>query len=223
MTADRSRRVGPESAYERWTWGRCGDRILSLKHRLGYGERLWVLGLELFDDGRLRDPFHDVEVFDPAAAGPARRIPSRYSAVPEMYCLLHAYAGATDVALTGQLLSFADLDPLARPELRADECAELLRYAGKNLAQLREKSVPFFGQSRDQGDLAFDVWPLPRLLITVTLWRGDDEMADGGTLLFDSSARHYLPGLLLELGWLTVWRLRNILDPAVRWGYHAMA
>lgn len=48
-------------------------------------------------------------------------------------------------------------------------------------------------------------------------------MGDGGTLLFDRSAAHYLPGLLTELSGLTVWRLRNILDPAVKWGYHQAA
>ena len=56
------------SAYERWTWKRCRERILSLKGRLGYGERLWVLGFELLDDGRLVDPFHGVEVFNPATS-----------------------------------------------------------------------------------------------------------------------------------------------------------
>jgi hypothetical protein len=24
-------------------WARCRERILGLKHRLGYGERLWIL------------------------------------------------------------------------------------------------------------------------------------------------------------------------------------
>ena len=54
------------------------------------------------------------------------------------------------------------------------------------------------------------------------IWRGDGEVPDGGTLLFDRSAEAYLPGLLGELAWLTVWRLRNILDPKHRWGYHRL-
>jgi hypothetical protein len=41
-------------------------------------------------------------------------------------------------------------------------------------------------------------------------------------LLFDRSAETYLPGLLGELAWLTVWRLRHILDPNERWGYHRL-
>ncbi len=54
----------------------------------------------------------------------------------------------------------------------------------------------------------------------LTLWRGEQDLHDGGTLLFDRSAGQYLPGLLAELAWLTVWRLRNILDLETRWGYH---
>ena len=64
----------PLSAWERWTWARCREPILGLKQRLGYGERLWILGFELLDEGRLWDPFHGVEVFDPAKAGPPKLI-----------------------------------------------------------------------------------------------------------------------------------------------------
>jgi hypothetical protein len=211
------------SAYERWTWERCRERILSLKGRLGYGERLWVLGFELLDDGRLVDPFHGVEVFNPATAGAATTIPSRYSAVPEMYCLLFTYAAAAEVPLSGELLSLAALDRVRPPALTAQDCAALLCYAGQDLATLQAATVPFLGAQLERGDLAFEVWPLPRLPVTLVLWRGDEEVTDGGTLLFDSSAAHYLPGLLMELAGLTVWRLRNILDPQVKWGYHQLA
>jgi hypothetical protein len=208
------------SAWERWTWAHCRERILSLKHRLGYGERLWVLGFELLDAGRLRDPFHGVEVFDPAQTGPPTLIPAQYSAVPEMYCLLSTYAGANAKPLTGQPLALTALDPVQRAELPAEDCAALVRYAGQDWAALQAVEVPFFGERLARGDLAFVVWPLPRLPITLTLWRGEEDLPDGGTLLFDLSAAHYLPGLLAELAWLTVWRLRNILDPEERWGYH---
>jgi hypothetical protein len=208
------------SAWERWTWARCRKQILGLKQRLGYGERLWVLGFELLDDGRLRDPFHGVEVFDPAQADPATLIPARYSAVPEIYCLLSTYAGASETPLAGQPLALTALGPVQRAEMAAEDCAALLRYAGQDWTALQAVEVPFFGRKLAQGDLAFEVWPLPRLPITLALWRGEEDLPDGGTLLFDRSAAHYLPGLLAELAWLTVWRLRNILDPEERWGYH---
>jgi hypothetical protein len=208
------------SAWERWTWARCRQQILGLKQRRGYGEHLWVLGFDLLDDGRLRDPFHGVEVFDPAQAGPPTLIPAQYSAVPEMYCLLSTYAGADERPLTGQPLALTALDPVQRAELPPEDCAALLRYAEQDWAALQAVELPFFGERLARGDLAFVVWPLPRLPITLTLWRGEEDLPDGGTLLFDRSATHYLPGLLAEMAWLTVWRLRNILDPEERWGYH---
>jgi hypothetical protein len=208
------------SAYERWTWERCRAQILRLKHRLGYSERLWVLGFELLEDGRLLDPFHGVEVFDPALAGTAHLIPSRFNAVPEIYCLLSTYSAAGETPLSGQALSLSALDPVQRAELPADDCTFLLRYAEQDWNALQAAAIPFFGERLEPSDLAFEVWPLPRIPITLLLWQGDEEVADGGTLLFDSSAPRYLPGLLAELAWLTVWRLRNILDPEERWGYH---
>jgi len=210
----------PVSAWERWTWERCRGRVLNLKHRLGYGERLWVLGFELLEDGRLQDPFQGVEVFDPRTGGLATLIPARYSAVPEMYCLLSTYAQAGEMPLTGHPLSLTALDPVQRAELPAEECTALLSYTKEDWAALQAIETPFFGERMACGDLGFVVWPLPRIPVTLTLWRGDEEVPDGGTLLFDRSAMHYLPGLLAELAWLTVWRLRNILDPEERWGYH---
>ncbi len=212
-----------QSAYERWTWENCRERILSLKHRLGYGERLWILGFEVHDDGRLYDPFHGLEVFDPARAGPAVTIPSRYSAVPEMYCLLSTYAAADEIPLTGDTLALSEIDPIRRARLAAAECDALLAYAEQDWPALRDRAVPFFGERLAEGDLGFQLWPLPRIPISLLLWRGDDEFPAGGSLLYDRSAPHYLPDLLEELAGLTVWRLRNLLDPQVKWGYHERA
>jgi hypothetical protein len=147
----------PLSAWERWTWARCRQPILGLKQRLGYGERLWVLGFELLDDGRLRDPFHGVQVFDLARAGPPTLIPAQYSAVPEMYCLLSTYAGANETPLTGQPLALTAVDRVQRAELPAEDCAALLRYAEQDWAALQAVEVPFFGERLARGDLAFAV------------------------------------------------------------------
>jgi hypothetical protein len=121
---------------------------------------------------------------------------------------------------TGQSLALAVLDPVQQAELPPEDCAALLAHAEQRWEALQAVEIPFFGERLEQGDLAFEVWPLPRLPVTVTLWRGDEEVSDDGRLLFDSSAEQYLPGLLPELVWLTVWRLSNVLDPEKRWGYH---
>jgi hypothetical protein len=211
------------SAYELWTWGRCRRRILSLRHRHGYGERLWVLGYDLLEDGRLVDPFRGTVVFDPEKAPAPTAIPYQYSAVPEMYCLLHTYAAAEEKPLSGKLQQPDTLHTTRRFELKAEEAEALLLYAVENLDASRGVSNPFIGGTLSHGDFSFMAWPLPLVPVTIVLWRGDEETGDGGTVLFDDSVSHYLPGLEVELAALTVWRLRNMLDPGFKWGYHQLA
>jgi len=211
-----------ESAYERWTWQRCADRILSLKRRMGYGERIWVLGFELMDDGRVFDPFRGIEIFDPRNSAAANIIPVEYSAVPEMFCILSTYAAAEDIPLSGEQVSLSYLDPLRRSELSAQECEALLKYVEQDFTLLRRTGIPFFGEKVARGDLAFEAWPLPRAPVSFVFWQGDDEVDSSGTLLFDRTVTHYLQNLVMEFARLTVWRLKNILDPEVRWGYHQL-
>lgn len=212
------------SAYEHWTWERCREEILSLKRRLGYNERRWILGFELLDDGCLVDRLHEVEVFNPAQAVSATAIPWQCSAVPEMYCILFTYAAAAEIPPAGELRSLAALDSVRPSGLSAEECGILLSYVGRDLRALRAAvGVPFLGEAVKGGDWAFEVRPLPRVPVTIVLWQGDEEAGDGGTLLFDVSARANLPHLLEELAGLTIWRLKNILDPEVKWGYHQLA
>jgi hypothetical protein len=125
--------------------------------------------------------------------------------------------------LAGELRSLAGFDPVRPTGLSAEDCAILLSYAGRDFRALQAVEVPFFGEISDDGDWAFEVRPLPRVPVTIVLWQGDEEVGDGGTLLFDVSARAYLPNLLEELAGLTVWRLKNILDSEVKWGYHQLA
>lgn len=211
------------SVYECWTWERCSARILSLKHRLGYREQLWILGFNLQDNGCLIDPCHNIEVFDPLKAPSPTSIPHQYDAVPEMYCILSKYAMATEKLFSGELVSPNTLYPISRFELKEEENTALLQYSETDFKTLRDFSNPFFGRKLNHGDLSFEVWPLPRVPVTLIVWRGDESLRDRSLVLFDRSATHYLPDLVIELARLTVWRLRNILDLKVKWGYHQLA
>ncbi len=208
------------SAYERWTWDHCSTVILSLKGRRGYTDRLWVLGFELLDNGSFIDPFHGIEVFNPSNAGNPLSIPYNYSAIPEMYCLLFTYATASETNLTGDHISPNSGDLILRFELEEIEIIDLLQYAAKDFNLLKAVSSPFFDSILSLGDLSFKVWPFPHIPVTFVLWQGDKDVPPGATILFDRSINLQLPGLEVELAGLTVWRLRNILDRAVKWGYH---
>lgn len=209
-----------ESAYEHWSWDRCAQCILTLKRRMGYDERIWILGFELMDDGCVFDPFRGIEIFNPRNGAAANFIAVQHSAVPEMFCVLSTYAAAEDIALTGEQVSLSYLDPLRRTELSVLDCEALFKYVEQDFTLLRRTGIPFFGDKVMRGDMAFEVWPLPRVPVSLVLWQGDDEVDSSGTLLFDRTVTHYLQNLVMEFTRLTVWRLKNILNPEIRWGYH---
>ena len=209
-------------AYELWTWARCRGRVLSLRGRMGYGEGLWVLGYEVDGDGCLFDPYRGLTVFDPVMAGEPRSIPYKYSGVPEMYMLLSVYAVAEDRPLSGEAVAPGGGGPLRRFELGSEEAEQLLGLAGVDLGGLRSVG-PFIGEGLGFGDFSLRVWPLPKVPVSVVLWCGDEETGCGGSVFFDGSVGWFVPGLEVELAGLTVWRLRNMLDPGIRWGYHQYA
>ena len=49
------------------------------------------------------------------------------------------------------------------------------------------------GELADLGDASITLRPLPRLPLTVVLWKGDDEFTPEGSILFDGSVGSYLP------------------------------
>ena len=135
------------SAYERWTWEQCREKILSLKNRLGYGELLWILGFDMLDDGCVLDPFQGIEYFNPGKPIDPRSTFYQSSAIPEMYCLLSTYALASEHPLTGKLLSPNSLNPILRFELKAEESSMLLQYFDKTVSTDQYAFTPFFGRN----------------------------------------------------------------------------
>ena len=68
------------------------------------------------------------------------------------------------------------------------------------------------GADEDElGDAAIRLSPLPRVPVTVVLWRGDDELPPEGNILFDESIVSYLPTEdIAVLSGLIVYRLIRI-------------
>ena len=206
------------STYERWSWTRCRFRINSLKYRLGYDDRIWILGFNILDNGCIVDPFHRCQVFDPTDPSLPWPVSYHSKAIAEMYCLLYTYSMACEIPLTGNQISARSIDSLQRFTLHHTEIHDLLHYRKHDISELRQIS-PLIVERLRFGDFSLKLQPLPRIPATIILWDGDDEIAEGGTILFDTTISHYLPNLAVELAGLVVWRLRNILDDTVNWGY----
>ena len=206
------------SVYERWSWKRCQHHIRSLKHRLGYEDKIWVLGFNVCDNGCIVDPFHQYKVFDPSNTSIPWSVPYHSMAIAEMLCLLTTYAHARDISLTGKLISARALDALHRFTVQDREVQQLLDYRELDFHALKTKSS-FFSETLEYGDFAFILRPLPRIPVSIILWEGNHQVPSGCSVLFDTTITHYLPNLAIELAGLSIWRLRNILDATVKWGY----
>jgi hypothetical protein len=48
------------------------------------------------------------------------------------------------------------------------------------------------GRKVQRGDLSYDLYVFPFLVVNVTVWKGDDEVPTSGNILFDSSASNTL-------------------------------
>jgi hypothetical protein len=68
----------------------------------------------------------------------------------------------------------------------------LVTFFGGEPEKLLETASIFGGQKADFGDTAVTINAFSRVPITVVLWKGDEEFAPEGSLLFDSTISDYL-------------------------------
>lgn len=109
--------------------------------------------------------------------------------------ILHHLCTSAGEPLSGSLISFAEISGLAsylgpfrarvclRLEKVLGDCPELLLSAAQGLGGMRERF----------GDCSVKVRLLPRVPITVVLWRGGEEFAPQVEVLFDAGVDRELP------------------------------
>jgi hypothetical protein len=62
-----------------------------------------------------------------------------------------------------------------------------------NLDRFIERSLTLGGQAINFGDAAYQLFPLPRIALTLIAWKRDDEFPARFNLLFDASCEKQLP------------------------------
>lgn len=72
---------------------------------------------------------------------------------------------------------------------------------GKSPEQLYEVSKKFDAKRCEFGDASIELYALPRIPLTIVIWRGDEEFEARASILFDQTAGTHLP--LDALGALT--------------------
>ena len=113
----------------------------------------------------------------------------------EKILILHYFTMARGTPPSGRLITYRQLPGgvsyLAAFSQRA--VAPLVRHFGRNPELLIERGANLGGHEARYGDAAVTVRPFERVPIILVLWRGDDEVAPNGNVLFDGNISDYLP------------------------------
>jgi hypothetical protein len=108
--------------------------------------------------------------------------------------MLHYFALAKGTPATGILITYKQV-PGGVAYFSAfykRTIMPLVKHFGTKPESLKGISEKFGGQETDRGDESVTIYAFPHVPITLVLWRGDDEVAPNGTILFDANVSDYL-------------------------------
>jgi hypothetical protein len=108
--------------------------------------------------------------------------------------ILHYFAGAKGTPPTGKLIAYKQLPGGISyfPAFSRRAIAPLVKYFGKSLELLIKAAAKLGGHEADNGDVSVTVNAFDHVPITLVLWRGDEELAPNGNILFDANISDYL-------------------------------
>jgi hypothetical protein len=108
--------------------------------------------------------------------------------------ILHYLTQAGPEPLEGTRISYKELPngfvyatPFANRNIRP-----LVSIFAGNPDKLKEAAAQLGGREVELGDVAVEIFVLPKVPVTFVLWFGDDEFPASGNVLFDSAAGNHL-------------------------------
>jgi Domain of unknown function (DUF3786) len=108
--------------------------------------------------------------------------------------ILHYFTRAKGTAATGKLIAYKQLPGGVSyfPAFSQRAIAPLVKNFGKNPELLMKAAAKLGGHEADHGDISVIVGAFPHVPISLVLWRGDEEVAPNGNVLFDANISDYL-------------------------------
>ena len=128
--------------------------------------------------------------------------------------ILHYLIKAKGTTITNRVIAYKELPEGASyfPKFSKRTIKPLLDYFGKEPGLLIDAAKKLGGYKADYGDVAVTINAFSRVPITLILWRGDDEFAPEGNILFDSTISDYLPTEdIIVLCEIITWKLVKFL------------
>jgi hypothetical protein len=109
--------------------------------------------------------------------------------------ICYHFLTADGCSIEGRWISFAELPDgkFYQKAFQGYSGDELARYFGNDIDLFRKTNQYLQGKSQLLGDAGFLYTALPRVPLVVIYYAGDDEFPSTCKILFDASARHYLP------------------------------
>ncbi len=129
--------------------------------------------------------------------------------------ILHYLTLAKGNPISNKVIAYRELPEGANyfPTFSKRAIKPLLNYFGKEPRLLIEAAKKLGGYEADYGDVAVTINAFSRVPITLILWRGDEEFAPDGNILFDSTISDYLSAYdITELCETIAWKLVKSLN-----------
>jgi hypothetical protein len=114
----------------------------------------------------------------------------------EQGLILHYLLGVSDASLTGELITFREIPSgefYYQPFLNRAQ-VPLVNTFGTDHELFQTTGKKLGGKEAGMGDVSLIFHPFPKVPVTLVLWKGDQEFAPDGTVLFDSSIKYFLAG-----------------------------
>lgn len=109
--------------------------------------------------------------------------------------MLHYLIRAKGTPLTDRVITFKELPEglVYFPTFAKRTIKPLVDFFGQEPQRMIEVAQLLGGNQADYGDAAVTINSLPRVPITLTIWRGDDEFSPSASVMFDANIPDYLP------------------------------
>ncbi len=115
--------------------------------------------------------------------------------IRDQILILHYLTLAKGTPPANKMVTFKELPGGANyfPSFCERTVKPLVNHFGKKPQRLVDTAGTLGGHKADYGDAAVTIDVFPRVAITLVLWRGDEEFAPSGSILFDATIPDYLP------------------------------
>jgi len=132
--------------------------------------------------------------------------------------ILHYLTQAKGTPLSSKTITYKELIEGINyfPTFYKRAIKPLVSYFGSEPQRLPETAKILGGYKVDYGDVAVTINAFSRVPITWVLWKGDDEFAPEGSILFDSTVSDYLTNDDIHVLCETIiWRLVKLLKAGI--------